>query len=1030
MSFLESLRKRRRKFLDGLEVNEDDINLDLFEDFYPDKAHFIYELLQNAEDAGATEANFHLTSTRLRFEHNGRTFDDQDVRAITGFGFSTKRDDADKIGRFGIGFKAVFLYTASPRIWSPSYAFEITDLVLPSALRPEPGLGEHTRFDFPFNSAKKSQTRAFSEVRDGLEEISDKTLLFLSHIGEIQWRVDGGREGRLLRIPHSDCHLEILREIDGGPTESSHYLRFTEPVDGLERQNIAIAFELELLSKDGSSDSHASLGNKFRIVPAEPGCVAVYFEAAKETSNLRFHLHAPFVPDLSRSSVKDTPANEPLFQQLAGLVARSLADVRDLGLLDREFLAVLPNTRDTIPPQYVPIRDAIFDAMNQKPLTPKHGGGHAPASLLLQAEAGLKALLDRDDIAFLVDGDGDPRDWATAATQRNSDVDWFLRDLDIGQWGVEQFVETLDERCSKGVQYIFRFELKKYPEQQFLDWMGSKPADWHRTLYALLNRGMAEHLDLFQDVCIVRRSDGEYGTGSECYFPTPETREDPIHPRVDENTYAGDGSRTEQTHARAFLEGIGVREIGEYQEVEAILRHRYADPACTASWKIHESDLRRFIALMDEDKAASSLFEEYVIFQGADGQWYRPNGIYLDAPYLDTGLATYYGPLESEADRRALSDGYATFDMLAQFIDFVRACGVTDRLEIATVSCAKNPKLEYLHSAPGAQFTQTGIDRDFVIPKFETLFQEPTLDLSRLIWKTLCDRSKNETILRATFRYNQSNCPHYADSQLVRQLRNTRWVPQRGNEFVRPANALRDLLPDGFPFDPGWGWLSSIHFGAKTKKRAEELRRTQALASELGFHDETALDDARRFVELDPEIRQSILAEHREPVDLPTHQPRNRSRRAESVRDEAKKAAPRRSEVRERSVSINRDPTKREKTDPYLLQQYTNPDGVTICQMCRDRLPFRLADGSYYFEAVEFLPELKRHHHQNYLALCPNHAAMFRYANASKDEMKDRFLTLDGSALQLMLADQTVAVYFTETHIADLRIVIEVDGKD
>ncbi len=174
MNFLEELKKKRQLFLDGIEVNEDDINLDLFEDFYPDRAHFIYELLQNAEDANATDVVFSLTDEGLAFEHNGRPFDQKDIRAITGIGFSTKANDIEKIGRFGIGFKAVFLYTASPRIWSPTYAFEISNMVLPSELPSEPALGQRTRFEFPFNSDKKSRSLAFSEVRDGLEEISDK----------------------------------------------------------------------------------------------------------------------------------------------------------------------------------------------------------------------------------------------------------------------------------------------------------------------------------------------------------------------------------------------------------------------------------------------------------------------------------------------------------------------------------------------------------------------------------------------------------------------------------------------------------------------------------------------------------------------------------------------------------------------------------------------------------------------------------------------------------------------------------------
>ena len=303
------------------------------------------------------------------------------------------------------------------------------------------------------------------------------------------------------------------------------------------------------------------------------------------------------------------------------------------------------------------------------------------------------------------------------------------------------------------------------------------------------------------------------------------------------------------------------------------------------------------------------------------------------------------------------------------------------------------------------------------------------LALSRLVWNTLCARSQDKHILKATFRHNQSNYPHYADSQLVHQLRSAAWIPQRNNEFVRPFEASRDLLPDGFPFDAGWPWLNAIQFGANTKKRAEQRQKTREIAEELGFCDETALTDGRRFAELAPETRQRILAEHEEPVDLPTTEPGNKERRARAVREEAGNAPRRTTERRQRTISVNRDPAKRERSAPYLRDQYTNDDGITICQACKGALPFRLADGSYYLETVEFLSELERHYHQNYLALCPNHAAMFMYANASKEEMKDKFLALDGNELGLVLADRLVTVYFTDTHIEDLRVVIEVDDQ-
>lgn len=306
----------------------------IVEDLYPDSAHFIYELLQNAEDTGATATKFILTRTSLTFEHNGRPFEPQDIYAITDIGEGTKANDEDKIGRFGIGFKAVFAYTETPRIWSPTTSFEISELVLPSELPKKPQLGDVTRFDFPFNNPKKPAAAAYAEVEQGLNELSETTLLFLSHIKSIAWELPNDVKGEVVRISHSEHHIEVRKKIKETTTARSHYLRFTAPVEGLEKQRIAIAFALDRLNKDKAVNSKKPLAEQFRIVPVSRGDVAVFFPAEKETSGLRFHLHGPFVPELSRASIKDTPANVPLFQQLARLAARSLHAIRDLKMLE------------------------------------------------------------------------------------------------------------------------------------------------------------------------------------------------------------------------------------------------------------------------------------------------------------------------------------------------------------------------------------------------------------------------------------------------------------------------------------------------------------------------------------------------------------------------------------------------------------------------------------------------------------------------------------------------------------------------
>ena len=72
---------------------EEDAFRRLLSDLYPDKAHFIYELFQNAEDTKADICRFTLSESGLEFVHNGtQLFSEENVKSITSFGNSTKRN--------------------------------------------------------------------------------------------------------------------------------------------------------------------------------------------------------------------------------------------------------------------------------------------------------------------------------------------------------------------------------------------------------------------------------------------------------------------------------------------------------------------------------------------------------------------------------------------------------------------------------------------------------------------------------------------------------------------------------------------------------------------------------------------------------------------------------------------------------------------------------------------------------------------------------------------------------------------------
>src|SRR2546421_3695243 len=118
-SWFEELSLMRKKFVQSARENNFDKGIrHSTVEKYPDPVHFVYELLQNAEDQGATEAQFQLAPTHLAFYHDGNPFTRQDVENITGIGNSNKPQEANKIGRFGMGFKSVFAITERPEIYT------------------------------------------------------------------------------------------------------------------------------------------------------------------------------------------------------------------------------------------------------------------------------------------------------------------------------------------------------------------------------------------------------------------------------------------------------------------------------------------------------------------------------------------------------------------------------------------------------------------------------------------------------------------------------------------------------------------------------------------------------------------------------------------------------------------------------------------------------------------------------------------------------------------------------------------------
>ena len=60
---------------------------------YTDKSHFVYELLQNAEDCGASKIKFFQYEDRLEVVHDGRPFSLNNLQGLCDIGKSDKIND-------------------------------------------------------------------------------------------------------------------------------------------------------------------------------------------------------------------------------------------------------------------------------------------------------------------------------------------------------------------------------------------------------------------------------------------------------------------------------------------------------------------------------------------------------------------------------------------------------------------------------------------------------------------------------------------------------------------------------------------------------------------------------------------------------------------------------------------------------------------------------------------------------------------------------------------------------------------------
>lgn len=278
--------------------------------------HVLSELLQNADDAGATEASVRIESDVFIFEHNGDDFTEENFASLCRFGYSNKRA-LHTIGFRGIGFKSTFSLGNRVQLFTPtlSVTFHRRRFTEPHWQAGHSMVERRTRICVAISDHHRRR-----EIEKNLEEWieSPVSLLFFKHI-------------RQLRIGNSNVHWGSMGD---GPVPNSEWMAMhgKEDTAFLLIRSEPEPFPAEALEEIrqerlvGTQDEVDFPPCSVEIVLGAKGRLFVVLPTGVQTS-LPFACNAPFVQDPARLKIKDpeiSPTNRWLLERTGQLAASAM----------------------------------------------------------------------------------------------------------------------------------------------------------------------------------------------------------------------------------------------------------------------------------------------------------------------------------------------------------------------------------------------------------------------------------------------------------------------------------------------------------------------------------------------------------------------------------------------------------------------------------------------------------------------------------------------------------------------------------
>ncbi len=790
-------RENQRKY--GEEIRR--IGQMLLAERYDDNTHFIFEILQNAEDAlkkrDSWDANrsieFSLTPEVLTISHFGKPFDEADVLGVCGIGESTK--ELTDIGRFGIGFKSVYAFTDRPEIHSGVEHFAIESYVWPQVANEwslQPG---ETKIVVPF---KREHESAMDEVLEGLRRLGPRTLLFLREIDEISWSVIDGPSGI-----YSRQNLDVLNDGVRKVRLVDHNATWDDVSDDVEEE--WIVFSREVFHEEQSA-GHVEVafqlvanseGDQSRSIQRVPDSRLVVFFPTALSTNLGFIVQGPYRTTPSRDNVpQNDPWNQRLVQETAGLLSEALVKLRDIGLLGLSAIQCLP--LDPVQfhdgNRFAPLFHAVKQDLLTEPLLPAYNGEHvAGQNSMLARTQQLRELMHGEQLAKLYSLDSNVL-WLSdqITVDRNPDIRRFLINvLDLDEVTPEQFVsdltvEFLEEQSDEWVERLYEF-------------LSSQPALRRRlrmTPIVRLDDG-SHTIPFASDETPLVYLPGETPTG----FPT-------VKPSV-----------CRSDDARSFLGSLGLRVPDPVDDVITYVLPKYENGQVNISDDEYQSDIERVLTAYDTDSyaqrnnlVAAIQKSKFIIAVDADSgehQFVRPNQAYLATDRLASLFEDVPGVLLVDNARECLKG--------ERIRDFLRATGTPEYLlpvpTTPTLTDAEKLKLRgntnYTNEYPVEDYTLMGLDS--LLDVLVDLPTDKALSRATLLWQALIHlrRTRRDAAFNGKYSwFYRTKKEAIFPPRFVKMLNESAWVPDTIGVLKPPSSIVfKDTTWEEDPY-----LASIIHF--------------------------------------------------------------------------------------------------------------------------------------------------------------------------------------------------------------------------